>query len=108
MAFSAIIAVLPTVLPLVIDAVQTVERLFRRGDKEPKRGEEKRKVAVNEIMDGLLRLAAQARGANIPNFEEYKWIDLLLAGPEAEEKIAKVVDSLVELMNFLGESEQAE
>ena len=107
MAFSAIIAVLPTVLPLVIDAIQTVERLFQRGDG-PKRGEEKRGVAVNEIMDGLGKLAAQARGANIPNFDDYKWIDLLLAGPEAEEKIAKVVDSLVELMNFLGEFEQAE
>jgi len=107
MAFSAIIAVLPTVLPLVIDAIQTVERLFRRGDG-PKRGEEKREVAVNEILEGLAKMATQARGANIPNFEDYKWIDLLLAGPEAQEQVAKVVDSLVELMNFLGKFEAAE
>lgn len=102
MAFSSIVAVLPSVLPLVIDAVQTVERVIRG----PKRGTEKRGVAIDEVLGGLGVLSDQARRANVPDFRDYRWIDLLLAGPEAAEKIGAVIDSVVDLMNFLGQFEE--
>jgi hypothetical protein len=99
MAFGAFVAVLPTILPLVIQGVETVERLI----KGPKRGTEKREVVISEVLDQLGLMAGQARlRADVPNFADYRWIDLLLAAPEAEEKIGAVIDSVVDLMNFLG------
>jgi hypothetical protein len=98
MAFAGLVAVLPTVVPLVIQAVETVERIIRG----PKRGAEKREVAIGEVLDQLGRMSEQARGANLPNFSDYRWIDLLLAAPEAQEKIGAVIDAVVDLMNFLG------
>jgi hypothetical protein len=99
MAFAGLVAVLPTILPLVIQGVETVERIIRgRG-----RGAEKREVVIEEVLDQLRNIAEQTRnGANVPNFQDYRWIDLLLASDEAIEHIGAVIDSVVALMNFLG------
>lgn len=104
MAFAGLVAVLPTVIPLVIQGVETVERIIKgRG-----RGPEKRKVVIGEVFDQLGQLSRQAREADIPNFGDYRWVDLLLAAPEAYEKVGAVVDSVVDLMNFLGRFDNEE
>jgi hypothetical protein len=96
------LTVLPTVIPLVIDAVQVVERIIRGRS----RGPEKREVAIDEVQTGLKQLAEQAQRADIPNFSDYRWIDLLLQGPDAANKIGAVIDSVVDLMNFLGKFDE--
>lgn len=88
-----------SIINYAIPAIKTVEQMIRGRGK----GKEKRSAVVNGIRSNLLEELGELKKVNLPDFDEnYRWMELALNAKGVEERIGRVVDATVDLLNFLG------
>jgi hypothetical protein len=90
------------ILNYAIPAIKTAEQFIRGRGK----GKDKRKAVIDSTIDHLSEVVLKDQSVlpniDLPNFRDYKWLQLALNTTELREKIGVVVDAVVDLVNFLG------
>jgi|SRR3990172_6573570 len=100
MAFN--INALGTIINLVVPAIQLAEKYIRGKG----RGVEKREAVIDQVVEGLQTQtdAPRVNGIDYPNFGDgYDWLGLLANAGEVRERVGRIVDEVVALLNFLGQ-----
>ena len=85
------------IIQLIVPAIQTAEEFIRGRGK----GKEKKEAVLANLLAQISRLRKEIGETASLDTKSFNWIRFALSSPEFLQKVSVLVDSIVDLANFL-------